>query len=83
MTVVAVHLYSAGYQNHRQYQGELFDGLSFRDTRERVIQKLGSPSESGGGNEARGRVWPYWDRFDYPDHLLRVQYDFKIAGSRF
>jgi hypothetical protein len=75
MTVVAVHLYSAGFEGYRQYRGQLIGTLGFADGREQVIQNLGPPAKTGGGNDASGRIWPYWDRFDYPEYSLRVQYD--------
>jgi len=74
VSLIGAHLYSPGYEGYRGFSGILPKGLSFDDGREAVRQKMGAPSASGGGNEALGRVWPYWDRFDFPTHAVRVQF---------
>lgn len=74
VALIALHLHSAGYEGYLPFSERLPGGLSFEDGRAEVHEKMGAPSATGGGNEALGRVWPYWDRYDRPDHAIRVQY---------
>jgi hypothetical protein len=74
VTLVALHLHSAGYEGYLRFSEGLPGGLSFEDGRSEVHEKMGLPSASGGGNEALGRVWPYWERYDRAGHAIRVQY---------
>jgi hypothetical protein len=72
--LAAIHLYSEGFEKFDEFKGELPSHLSFKDSRDDVRLKLGSPSESGGGKRALGRLWPRWDRYDYETHSFGVQY---------
>jgi hypothetical protein len=77
LLIVGIHFYSEGYEGYHAYEGELPGGVRFGDSKEAVRNKLGVSSKNGGGNKAVGRVWPYWDRYDFPDYSVRVQYDSK------
>jgi hypothetical protein len=72
--LTAIHLYSEGFEGYHQYQQPLPSGLIFRDGREEVHRKLGTPSATGGGKRALGRLWPSWDRYDFDNYSLAVQY---------
>jgi hypothetical protein len=69
-----VHLYSEGFENYHQYRQPLPGNVSFQDGRDEVRGKLGPPSASGGGKRALGRVWPSWDRYDFDNYSMSVQY---------
>lgn len=52
-------------------------GLSFQDSRETVLLKLGRPHESGGGGGFEpllGRALAPWDAFDLNGNRLHVEY---------
>jgi hypothetical protein len=77
LLIVAIHFYTEGYEGYHAYTGELPDGVKFSDSKETVRAKLGTPSKSGGGNKAFGKVWPYWDRYDYSGYSVAAQYNAK------
>jgi len=77
LIITGIHFYSEGYEGYHAYTGELPGGVKFGDSKKIVRGKMGTPSKSGGGNKAVGKVWPYWDRYDYPGYSVFVQYDRK------
>lgn len=75
--VSAVHLFSEGYEGHCEYRGGLINGLRFGDERQSVCDKLGTPSETGGGQFGRAlnRVVSPWDKFRSADCTIQCQYN--------
>ncbi len=58
-------------------------GLSFQDSRETVLLKLGLPHESGGGGGFEpllGRALAPWDAFDLDGSRLHVEYFTDATG---
>lgn len=79
----AVFLYSNGCDGFRQYQGPLLCDLLLSDTRSNIQRKLGQPSVSGGGNKGPSNmVWPLWDRYDFEDFSMRVDYSEGVQNIR-
>lgn len=61
-----IHLFAAGEDGHRQYPGELPEGLTFADTRADVERKLGRPFTSDGETTYLAM---------YPRHGIEVAYE--------
>jgi len=70
-----IFLYSEGEQDYRQYQGELPYGLSFRNSRREVESILGSPDDSGAGNEYN-YAWT-----EYSSKGIRIHYNTKRSDD--
>jgi hypothetical protein len=77
--LVAVHLYSKGYQSSNGYAGALPDSLLFSDTRESVHIKLGSPAESGGGTRIVGRMVPFWEIYRSKRYSIHLTYSTDLS----
>lgn len=63
----AIFLYAAGADGHRQYEGEMPEGLRFTHCRCDVENTLGRPPITGGDD-----LIPFWAR--YPDKGLQIHY---------
>lgn len=72
--LMAIHLYSRGYQGSNGYVGALPSGLLFSDNRESARAKLGSPEKSGGGVRGVRRMVPFWDLYRYERYSLHLTY---------
>jgi hypothetical protein len=73
--VEGIHFHSEGHEGHKEYLGKLLDDIRFGVDRHLVRAKLGSPSASGGGNVGPGgKEWPYWDRYDFKECCVRLEY---------
>jgi hypothetical protein len=73
--IVAIQLYSEGYEQHAQFRGSIPNGIAFDMTKDDIRALLGNPAASGGGGTipVLGKV-KRWDRFEYPDHCLHLLY---------
>jgi hypothetical protein len=67
----ACHFYSEGYENYRQYRGELPNNLSFADSREIALQKLG---DSDWQYEKNNRIKRERWEFEEAGHQLNLTY---------
>jgi hypothetical protein len=68
--IVSVFLYGAQDHSHASYDGPMPRDVSFDDSRNDVIGRLGTPSISGHVKESGAS----WDRFDSSDISIHVQY---------
>jgi hypothetical protein len=73
--VTSVFLYAECQEGFRAFRGPLPGGIVVSDSRAQVREKLGRPTESGGGEmiPILGKQ-PFWDAFDYPGYRLCVNY---------
>jgi hypothetical protein len=74
LIISGIHFYSEGYEGYHAYTGKMRGDVKFGDSKEAVRNKLGEPSKSGGGNKAVGKIWPYWDRYDFQKYSIHIQY---------
>ncbi|MGA2890210.1 MAG: hypothetical protein ABSE51_19350 [Terracidiphilus sp.] len=78
--LMAVHLYSKGYQGSSGYDGALPENLLFSDSRESAHAKLGLPEKSGGGVKGVRRTVPFWDKYRYDRYSLHLTYNADSSG---
>jgi len=75
--VVACHLFNRIEESGGQlYSSVLPHGLAFTDSREAVLQKLGTPARAHAGRDDPRpfvRVQP-WVKYEYPSHALHVEF---------
>jgi hypothetical protein len=74
--LAAVFLYGAGKAGFNTYKGEIPLSVKFDWSREKIREKLGSPSKSGHA-KAFQNVLPevVWDRYDYEKFLFHISYE--------
>lgn len=65
----------------KKFKGNLFDGLTFDDTRMSVENLYGSPTVTGGGkvNPTLGEIFPFV-KYLYPMYSVHFQFD-KVSGK--
>jgi hypothetical protein len=73
--VSTIFLYSGGASGYSQFRGVLPEGIGFADSQSSVYERLGKPSDNGGGQAIRffGKA-PKWDRYDHEGYCLHIQY---------
>lgn len=80
--VTSVFLHSQGLEEAEEYSRPLPRGLSFEMGREAVRRTLGEPAaQSDGGSFLGERTLP-WDKFDFGDWQLHVEYPEGMAKIR-
>lgn len=78
---VAVHLHSGVEESFSKYSGSLPGGVSFGDSFESVVQKIGNPIVKGGGTPSRvvDGIVPIWCKHICKDGTaLHFQFDNNI-----
>jgi hypothetical protein len=81
--IEAIHIFVVAEEGFRPYAGDLIVGLSSRDGRPAVRQKLGSPTRSGE-QFTHDILGPQgaWDRYDSESVSIHFQYVFDGDGLR-
>lgn len=71
-----IHFYFDGYEGHSAFKGTLLSGVSFGWSEEAVVQKLGTPTASGGGNVdiLLGYI-NRWIKYEKEVYALHLQFD--------
>lgn len=69
-----VFFYSEGKDNYSEYKEELPFGLTFRDTREDVIDKLGDESWQRRAQDGKRVISNRWDKLPNVPYRLHVTY---------
>ena len=75
--VLTIFLHASGHNDYEGYSGELPGGITLNDNRNAVREELGEPTKSrdeGFTDDVLGPQGP-WDRFDFRDCSLHIQYD--------
>ena len=69
------HFYIEPHEGYQPYEGKLPRGIGASDGKNRVQEKLGKPSNSGGGRSDRliGYVYP-WVRYEQPGYKERFEF---------
>ena len=73
-----VFLYSdLKYDDFSQYQNPLPKGISFDQTKEVIISKLGQPDFQGGGKKSQlgFGIIPYWIKYNTDNYTLHIEFD--------
>lgn len=75
-TLEAIHLFGENDEEYEIYSEQLPHQLSFENSREEVIRKLGTPSIEGGGEkDILGEIIPPWIKYLYPNYQLHVEFN--------
>ncbi len=69
-----ISLYAGGKDNYKPYQGELPMKLSFTDTIESVLKKLGQPAETISGSTGGPGMGSWNCVLEYPDKGLSIRF---------
>jgi hypothetical protein len=69
LVLAGCFFYSEGHEGYKQFSGKLPRGLSFSDSRDRIIQALGQPNWK---REKEGRTIS--ERWDYDKRSLHITY---------
>lgn len=75
--VSGLHLHRSGHEGYAEYDGRLPKGVTFGDSGEAVLKKLGKPVETGGGGVGTvlKKLIPHWIRYVIRDAFLQFQLD--------
>jgi hypothetical protein len=73
----AFHFHRAGHEGHSQYAGTFPAGVAFGDTETSIVQKLGQPTQKGGGGISKviHKPIPYWLEYLFAEAILHFQFD--------
>lgn len=75
--ILSIHLYSKGYNGHKEYRGEFAFNIDFQASKYFVHQRLGEPAKSGGGEVInfifKGPI-SKWDKYYFENYSLHFQY---------
>ena len=56
------------------YSGQLPKNLSWGMSKTDVHQKVGTPTQTGGGGDFLGEPVLYWDKYSYSNYALHITY---------
>lgn len=73
--LTAIHFFSGQTDEYHMFKKEIIPNISFNSSRNNVIEVLGQPNDSGGGEEHF--IFGYinsWDRFFKKNYVLRFEY---------
>jgi len=75
-TLTAIHIFGENKDQFLAYSGELPEGISFKNSKTEILEKLGKPSQQGGGETSLlgGKVSP-WIKYLFPQYQLHLQFD--------
>lgn len=74
--LTAIHIFGENKDQFLAYSGELPEGISFKNSKTEILEKLGKPSQQGGGETSLlgGKVSP-WIKYLFPQYQLHLQFD--------
>lgn len=73
----AFHLHRHAHEDYAGYSHQMPNGVGFDDDESAIIQKMGVPSQVGGGVMSRvlNRTTPRWLLFQFGELTLHFQFD--------
>lgn len=72
-----IFFHAEGKDGYSEYKGELPGGISFSDTREDVLKKMGTPSWQRMSKDGQRIIT---DRWELPNYRLHVTYSKKTGN---
>lgn len=73
--IQSIHFFSGQNKQHSCFLGDLPLGIKFSDYRSDIINKIGNPDKSGGGESDFffGDI-PLWDKYYFLNYSLHIQF---------